>query len=451
VPYVPPTPSRAALSSLLAPGAVPDDPALRSRRGADAAGEVVARATAWVHRPPDQRFPDLPALGAHVDARTQRAQELGVPLHDVKLDCDAQSVWIAGSRGRVAFTHHAFAQFSAVCKAPAGYLRTLPPDYVVRNLTWGLRNKVGVKKHKLLIDRVEAPADQTDLSPAQPQRTLRAVTGMGYGRIWDREVVAAVRQVVDEAGGQWTVPGLLPDAKSGDTSLYASDHDLYVFLVDAQHPIEVDGEDFYPGIIIWNSETGTSMFGATTFIFEPSLDARIIYQPKDVARLLVRHTKNGPERFAQEVVPALKQYTDGDPDAVRKLIVGAKRAVVGYDADEVTEWLRDRGFTRQAARIAAQRAVVDVAGVPAPPVPVAVPPEDDEDFVLAEDDSDTPDTTPENLEVAPGAVVPAAPVSLWAVTQALHGLARETPHTDRRQKLEGSASRLLSRYALRGA
>ena len=79
---------------------------------------------------------------------------------------------------------------------------------------------------------------------------LRAVTGPDYGRIWDHELVAAVMKIAGNGTGgtKWKVPGVLDwntmthnpfvDVTKDTTTLYASDRDVFLFLVDDTHPIE---------------------------------------------------------------------------------------------------------------------------------------------------------------------------------------------------------------------
>ena len=75
---------------------------------------------------------------------------------------------------------------------------------------------------------------------------LRAVTGSGYGRTFDHELVAAVQCIAGNGTGdtRLKVPGVL-DWSTGiynppqdTTTLYASDRDVFLFLVDDLNPIE---------------------------------------------------------------------------------------------------------------------------------------------------------------------------------------------------------------------
>src|SRR6202045_2594559 len=73
---------------------------------------------------------------------------------------------------------------------------------------------------------------------------LRAVTGPDYGRIFDHELVAAVQRIAGNGTGdtRWKIPGVLDwstgiynpcvDVTKNTTTLYASDRDVFLFLVD---------------------------------------------------------------------------------------------------------------------------------------------------------------------------------------------------------------------------
>ncbi|WP_337052585.1 hypothetical protein [Pseudoxanthomonas sp. USHLN014] len=103
---------------------------------------------------------------------------------------------------------------------------------------------------------------------------LRAVTGPDYGRIFDHELVWAVQRIAGNGTGDtlWKVPGVLDwstgiynlrvDITQGTTTLYASDRDVFLFLVDELNPIEAgrlpdrSPDLYFRGFYCWNSEVG---------------------------------------------------------------------------------------------------------------------------------------------------------------------------------------------------
>src|SRR4051812_28439799 len=127
-------------------------------------------------------------------------------------------------------------QLASLVGAPAGYLRQ-PPAPIA-----GINRQYGLAHH-----RAEMVKTYTTEN-GRPE--LRAVTGPDYGRIHDHELVEAVMRIAGNGTGdtRWKVPGVLDWATmvhnphvaitKETTTLYASDRDVFLFLVDDTHPIE---------------------------------------------------------------------------------------------------------------------------------------------------------------------------------------------------------------------
>jgi len=96
---------------------------------------------------------------------------------------------------------------------------------------------------------------------------VRAFTSTTYGRIWDVDVVHAVERINQD--GRWQVPLKTYGGQNSKqaTTLYASDRDVFVFLVDEARPIELDGQTYYRGFYTWNSEVGRQTFGLASFLY----------------------------------------------------------------------------------------------------------------------------------------------------------------------------------------
>lgn len=60
-----------------------------------------------------------------------------------------------------------------------------------------------------------------------------ALTGPGYGRIWDASVVEYLMEAID--GTAWRVPPALPLGDSQNAGLCASDRDMFDFMVGGRH------------------------------------------------------------------------------------------------------------------------------------------------------------------------------------------------------------------------
>jgi hypothetical protein len=166
-------------------------------------------------------------------------------------------------------THWRFGQLCSLVGAPSSSLRDLPAPLAGVNLQHGL-----LSHRAELVKTLEAEDGRVE---------LRAVTGPYYGRIWDHELIAAVMKIAVNGAGdtRWKVPGVLDwatmthnpfvDVTKDTTTLYASDRDVFLFLVDDTHPIEAgrlpngDPDLYFRGFYCWNSEVGSKALGIASF------------------------------------------------------------------------------------------------------------------------------------------------------------------------------------------
>ena len=211
---------------------------------------------------------------ASVCARAERATARTVESRAVRVEASRdnteQLALIVPGRDRpVAPTHWSFSQLCCLIGAPAGYLRDLPAPLAGINLQHGLLSHRGE-----LVKTLETEDGRVE---------LRAVTGPDYGRIWDHELVWAVMKIAGDGTGdtRWKVPGVLDwatmthnpfvDVTKDATTLYASDRDVFLFLVDDTHPIEAgrlpngDPDLYFRGFYCWNSEVGATTLGIASF------------------------------------------------------------------------------------------------------------------------------------------------------------------------------------------
>lgn len=215
----------------------------------------------WFLRQDDKRFLSLPDLYATVRSRAQRATARTVASQSIRVEATRDNVErlkfiVPGCETPVAPTHWSFGQLCGLVGASAGYLRDLPAPLAGINLQHGL-----LSHRAELVKTLEADDGRVE---------LRAVTGPDYGRIWDHELVGAVMKIAGNGTGDtcWKVPGVLDWATmthnpfvvvtKDTTTLYASDRDVFLFLVDDTHPIEAgrlpNGEPdlYFRGLYCWN-------------------------------------------------------------------------------------------------------------------------------------------------------------------------------------------------------
>jgi hypothetical protein len=208
-------------------------------------------------------------------------------------------------------------------------------------LNYGLKYKRDIEDIGLLISR-------------NGRNELRAATGPRYGRIWNSDVTdSLVNRFGNGVTGQWKVPGEfkrpLAEVTKANTTLYASDRDMFVFLADEANRIEVAGRTLARGFFVWNSEVGSSTFGLGTFLFDYVCCNRMIWGHRDYAEIKVRHTSSAPDKFLMECAPAIKRYSEGSTTNIVTAIESARADRLS----DVDEFLAKRYGPKQVASIKA--------------------------------------------------------------------------------------------------
>ena len=376
-------------------------------------GQRVGRVSSeWFARPADERYLSLADLFASVQGRAQRSNTRTVQSRDVRVearrdDPEALGLVFPGQEAPLAPTHWSFGQLASLVGAPAGYLRQLPAPLAGINLQHGLLNHRAEQIKTLETDdgRLE----------------LRAVTGPDYGRIYDHELVAAVQRIAGDGTGdtRWKVPGTLDwsnmvynphvDVTAETTTLYASDRDVFLFLVDDTNPIEAgrlpSGEPdlYFRGFYCWNSEVGSKTLGIASFYLRAVCQNRNLWGVENFEEITIRHSKYAASRFAHEAAPALASFANSSPAPFVAGIRAARDRIVARTDEERTEFLIKRaGFGRSDAAKIIETVLREEGG----------PPESVYDFV-----------------------------------QGITALARTKEHQDARLDLEQRAKRLLDKAA----
>ena len=358
--------------------------------------EIFAASREWASRSDDQRFTSLSELRDSVASRRQQSWTAAPKVTDLRTVIDDGQLRIEvydpthSERRKLSPTHWGFGQVAQYANAPASYLRRLPVELAAINLQYGL-------------ERDNIRPDALVLAQSNGHDSLRAITSQSYGRIWDLEVVEAVQKV--NADGRWQIPAASYATSNPKraTTLYASDRDVFIFLVDPSHPIEVGGDTLFRGFYTWNSEVGAATFGLTTFLYRYVCDNRIIWGATDVKELKIRHTGGAPERFAYEGARYLTRYAEESTFTAVAQIKAAQDFEIpkASEKDGVSKWLRERGFTDALAKNSVNAAVAEEGQAR----------------------------------------------SLWDIVNGITAYARTIPHTDERVKVEQQAGKLMKLVA----
>jgi hypothetical protein len=310
----------------------------------------------WASRPADERFLTLASLAERVRARRVSSSVADVALDVMRVrpadDSASAEIEVYDATGKAfgQLTHYAFGQLCTRAHSPAGYLRTLPPMMAAMNLQWSLET------HET--DGAEAN-DARILTRVNGHTSIAAVNSTSYGRIWDADIATALEKSIDTE--IWKVPAASYSKRDPlkATTLYASDRDMFVFLVNEQAGIDVDGGSLRRGVIVWNSEVGSATFGIQTFLYDYVCDNRIVWGVKDFRELKIRHTSGGPHRFAAQAIPQLQAYAASSVAGIEATIRAAKAKEIGKDREDVANWLKARGFTAPQAKTAYETAERD--------------------------------------------------------------------------------------------
>ncbi|MER9316337.1 DUF932 domain-containing protein [Mesorhizobium sp. M0659] len=375
-------------------------------------GQRIGRVSSeWFSRPDDEKFLSLSDLFTSVQTRSEHSTTRTVESAAVRVEASRDnakrlSLVLPGKADPLSPTHWSFGQLAGLVGAPATYLRQLPAPLAGINLQYGLASHRAEQIKTLETDngRVE----------------LRAVTGPDYGRIYDHELVAAVQRIAGNGTGdtRWKVPGVLDwstgiynprvDMTKNTTTLYASDRDVFLFLVDDLNPIEAgrlsDGSPdlYFRGFYCWNSEVGAKTLGMASFYLRAVCQNRNLWGVEDFEEITIRHSKYAASRFAHEAAPALKRFADSSAAPFVNGIRAARERIVARSDDERTEFLRKRGFGK-----AESTKIIDT--------------------VLGEEGR--------------------KPESVFDFVQGITAVARDKTHQDARLDLEAKAKKLLDRTA----
>src|SRR3984957_10435634 len=118
------------------------------------------------------------------------------------------------------------------------------------------------------------------------------------------------------------------------TTLYASDRDVFLFLVDDTNPIEAgclaDGSPdlYFRGFYAWNSEVGSKTLGIASFYLRAVCQNRNLWGTENFEEITIRHSKFAANRFAHEAEPALTSFANSSPKAFLAGISAARERIV---------------------------------------------------------------------------------------------------------------------------
>ena len=230
----------------------------------------------WSSRAEDERFTSLIVLQAFKRRVCEQSHSTVISSRELAIEPtpdDVRGLMVVGDDAydAAALTHWSFGQLCSLASpgnSPASYFRdtNMPAPVIADCLNYNLRFTRGVEDVGILL------TEDGHLSE------LRSVNGPNYGRVWDADIVdLLVDRFGDGINGQWCVPGEFGQRVAiakDNTTLFASDRDMFVVLADEENRIELPGRragrsgSFARGFFVWNSEVGKTTLGAGFFLFD---------------------------------------------------------------------------------------------------------------------------------------------------------------------------------------
>jgi hypothetical protein len=383
--------------------------------------ELFSASNQWATRPDDERFGSLEELLEACRTIEASTGERPIRLQNCEVTAlpdDPHAVALVGQQGRHArFTHWSFGQLCSTVKAPASYLRTLPPSMVVANLNHGLRSLGdGISERRALFNMGD-------------NITMRGLVSEKYTRIWDSQIAERMLGLRDNG---WRVPPARParegqkgtrpateadvlndqfgmlSIRVGDliapAGLYKSAHDLFIFMINEDKRIDDGSEQgLSRGFFLWNSEVGAKSFGIMEFLLQHVCGNHIVWGASNVRKLTVRHVGSADDKAFRKIRMELTEYADSSANETEANIKRAKTIELGKSKDEVIDAIfkrRINGLSRKLLGAA----------------------------------YDTCEKRTDDF---------GAPTTLWGMASGITVEAQNTPHADERNVIDVAAGKLL--------
>jgi len=362
----------------------------------------------WSTRPADETFASVKEMHEACSAYRSIASQATVSLDTLRVEANEGDLQLVGRVGVPAkLTNWAFSQLSQRASAPAGYLRDLPATLAAQNLNHGLAayarstSDEEAKKVNLLFHK-------------NGNLVLRAATSEIYSRIWNNEITGRLMGL-QENQPNWTLPQAYVresgskgfDGLNGQMAprgAYASDHDMFCFLVDQTRRVDVPGTEggLYRGFFVWNSEVGASSFGMSLFLFDHVCGNHIVWGAKKIADFRIRHVGDAsPKAFAGLAVE-LRRFAESSTSDMQAKIGSARNLILGGTKEEVLDALLGKRIPELSKK-----------------------------------------RLSESYDLAEKADRYGSPRSVWGMVNGITELSQQSPHMDARISLDRAAGKLL--------
>ena len=317
--------------------------------------ELFKASNQWANRPDDERFSSLDELHTAVSSYRDSARTATVPFDSLRTEArDGEVLLVGKSSVPARMTNWSFGQLAGAIGAPANYLRELPATLAVQNLNHGLAKTT---------DRT----DRQVLFHQNGDLLTRALTSEKYTRIWNSDITSRLLTLPEQG---WQVPPARP-AREGQAGsrpateadvlrghnhaslgisvgdmiapagLYASDHDMFAFMVQNDRRITEPGnpDGLARGFFVSNSEVGAASFAITRFLYREVCGNHIVWGAKQVSEIRIKHIGAADDKAFAEIKGELIKYADESASDEEARIRAAMNFSLGATKDEVLDRL----------------------------------------------------------------------------------------------------------------
>lgn len=313
----------------------------------------------WASRPADERFwnvAEMKAACEKIDAARKIVVANPKDISAEVIDGDLR-LRLPGVAKPAALTNWGFQILAAKLGAPARYLRSLPEHTVAELINIGLAQedtyfdkseiRVGVR-HDFYEPHVDCWTS-TRYGYLPNHRVcdgLEHLEALGWRTPPARPSPAAI---ADPRARKATAADVLANnkmsglsIKAGDmiapAGLYASDKDMFAFMVNPGNPISTGKFNLNRGIFVENSEVGAGAFKITTFLYDGVCGNHIVWGASNLKEISVHHVGEGAkDRAWNAITEQLKGYLEADAaDCVHKISNAAKFSL-GTDREAVVD------------------------------------------------------------------------------------------------------------------
>ena len=321
--------------------------------------DLTAASAQWANRPADERFWTVEEMRKATKRYAQESVEKeDYPLSAVRVEPQGKELHMMGrSNVPAKFTHWSFGQLCSTIKAPAYYLRALAPTLAAQNINYGI---------KALTDREQVKVNLYMRSNGE--HSVRAFTSDKYTRIFNHNICDKLVEL--ETHG-WRLPPARPGGntdprtrpateadclkrsggfwgtiKPGDliapAGAYASDHDMFCFMINENYTIEEPGnpDGLARGFFVRNSEVGAAALTLTTFLYRHVCSNHIVWDAKDIMTVRVRHVGEAAStKWIYQMRAAISKYSQRSAAEDQAKIVKARGFIIADKAEGVLDRL----------------------------------------------------------------------------------------------------------------